>query len=115
MFDRAIHLAAQGINVFRDIVGQVSVFAAIPNLLNRIEIRSISWQPLNPNTTAEPITQPPGSRTVNRPTIHNQDEPTGKVSQECSNEYLKIVRVDVVTLDIEIKTQPVTSWRDADS
>ena len=115
MFDRAIHLAAQSLNIFRDMVGQVSVLATIPNLLNRIEIRSISWQPLNPNTTAEPITQPPGSRTVNRPTIHDQDDPIGKVSQECSGKYLEIVRADVVPLDIEVKPQATTSWRDADS
>lgn len=115
MFDRTIYLTVQGIDVFRDIIGQVSVFAPIPNLLNGIELRSISWQPLDPNTTAEPITQPSGSRTVNRPTIHNQDDPIGKVSQECSGKYLEIVRADVVPLDIEVKPQAATSWRDADS
>jgi len=91
-------------NIFGNIIGQVRILAAIPDLLDWIKIRCIRWQPFHINP-AESSLQSFGAAAVYHPTIHNQDKPSRKMRQQFRHKGLKIISDDVVVTNSEIQSQ----------
>jgi len=107
---RISHCLSQCVNIIRNKVGQVHVFAVIPNLFDRVKIRSIGRQPFEVQS-AEPQFEFPCRRTVNHPAIHNQDEAPGKMSQYLRNKLLKVVSVHIRVLYRKIESELVSPRR----
>lgn len=97
-------------NIFGNIIGQVRILAAVPNLLDRIEIRCIRRQPFHINT-AESSLQSFGTATMDHPAIHNQDKPSRKMRQQLRHKCLKIISDNIVVTNSKIQSQTLESWR----
>lgn len=69
---RFANFASEADNIIRDEVGQISILASIPNLLRGIKIRCIRGQPLDFDALGKEPTESVGSRSVDRPAIHNK-------------------------------------------
>ena len=91
-------------NIFGNIIGQVRIFAAVPDLLNRIKIGGIRRQPFHINA-AESSLQSPGTAAMNHPAIHNQDKPSRKMRKQFCHKGLKIISDNVVVTNSEIQSQ----------
>ncbi len=91
-------------NIFGNIIGQVRIFAAVPNLLDRIKIRCIRRQPFHINA-AESSLQSFGAAAMYHPAIHNQDKPSRKMRQQFCHKALKIISDNVVVTNSEIQSQ----------
>lgn len=74
MTHRFVHFASEAGNIIGDKVGQISVLASVPNLLCRIEIRSIRWQPLDSDASGKESTESFGPRPVDWPAVHDKDK-----------------------------------------
>ena len=107
---RITHCLSQCVNILRNEVGQVHIFAVIPNLLDRVEVRGISWQPFEIQL-AEPQSEFLCRRTVNHPTVDNQDEPFGKMGPHLRHKLLKVIGVHIRILYRKIKSKLVPPWR----
>lgn len=97
-------------NIFGNIIGQVRIFAAVPNLLDRIKIRCIRRQPFHINT-AESSLQSFGPATMYHPTIHDQDKPSLKMRQQFCHKGLKIIGDNIMVTNSEIQSQTPASRR----
>ncbi len=115
MFDRLAYGFFKCKYVIRNIVGKVAVLTVVPDLLDRIKLRGISRKPLNINTSGKPLTKSSFCPAVNQPAVKNQDNTFRKVCQKCRYKCLKVIHPDVVVMDREVQTQPMTFWRNADS
>jgi hypothetical protein len=91
-------------NIFRDVIGQVRIFAAVPNLLDRINIRCIRRQPFHINAAESPL-QSFSTATMYHPAIHNQDKPSRKMRHQLCHKCLKIISNNVVVTNSEIQFQ----------
>jgi len=91
-------------NIFGNIIGQVRIFAAVPNLLNRIKIRCIRRQPFHINAAESPL-QSFSTAAMYHPAIHNQDKPSRKMRQQFCHKRLKIISNNVVVTNSEIQPQ----------
>jgi len=91
-------------NIFRDIIGQVRIFAAVPNLFDWIKIRCIRRQPFHINAAESPL-QSFSTATMYHPAIHNQDKPSRKMRQQFCHKGLKIISNNVVVTNCEIQSQ----------
>jgi len=91
-------------NIFGNIIGQVRIFAAVPDLLDRIKIRCIRRQPFHINT-AESSLQSFGTAAMYHPAIHNQDKPSRKMRQQFCHKGLKIISDNVMATNSEIQSQ----------
>jgi len=91
-------------NIFGNIIGQVRILAAVPDLLDRIKIRCIRRQPFH-NNTAESSLQSFGTATMDHPAIHNQDKPSRKMQQQLRHKCLKIISDNIVGTNSEIQPQ----------
>ena len=107
---RITHRLSQCVNILRNEVGQVHIFAVIPNLLDRVEVRGISWQPFEIQL-AEPQSEFLCRRTVNHPAVDNQDEPSGKMPSQLRHKLLKVIRVHIRILYRKIKSKLVSPRR----
>ena len=97
-------------NIFGNIIGQVRILAAVPDLLDRIKIRCIRRQPFHINT-AESSLQSFGAATMNHPAIHNQDNPSRKMRQQFCHKSLKIIGDNVMVTNSKIQSQTPASRR----
>lgn len=100
-------------NIFGNIIGQVRILAAVPNLLDRIEIRCIRRQPFHINT-AESSLQSFGTAAMDHPAIHNQDKPSRKMRQQFCHKGLKIISDNVVVTNSEIQSKMPAFRRNRD-
>ena len=100
----------QYFNIVRDKVRQIHVLAAIPNLFDRVEVRSIRRQPFHIHAT-ESQTQLPRGRTMHHPTVDNHDDSFAKMSQNLRNKFLEVVRMHICILYRKVKAQLVSSRR----
>ena len=107
---RITHDLSQCANVVRNEVGQVNVFAVIPNLLDRIKIRGISRQPFDVQA-AESQLEFPYRRTMNHPPVDNQDDSLGKMSQYLPDKLLKVVGVYIRVLYRKIQRKMMSPRR----
>ena len=97
-------------NIFGNIIGQIRILAAVPNLLDRIEIRCIRRQPFHINT-AESSLQSFGTAAMNHPAIHNQDNPLWKMYKQLCHKCLKIISDNIVVTNSKIQSQTLESRR----
>jgi len=91
-------------DIFRNIIGQVRILAAVPNLLDRIKIRCIRWQPFHINAAESPL-QSFSPAAMYHPAIHNQDKPLRKMRQQFCHKSLKIIGDNVMVTNSEIQSQ----------
>lgn len=114
MSNRATNFFTERINIFRNVVCQICVLASVPNLFDRIKLWRVRRKPFDADSSAKTSEQSLGSRTMNRPPVQNKDEPTRKMSQKLTCKYFKIVRTDVLALNVKIEFQPMTLRRNAE-
>jgi hypothetical protein len=91
-------------NIFGNIIGQVRIFAVVPDLFDRIKIRCIRRQPFHINAAESPL-QSLGAAAMYHPAIHNQDKPSRKMQQQFCHKGLKIISDNVVVTNSEIQSQ----------
>jgi hypothetical protein len=92
------------LNIFGNIIGQIRILAAVPDLLDRIKIRCIRRQPFHINA-AESSLQSFGTAAVYHPAIHNQDKPSRKMRQQFCHKGLKIIGDNVMVTNSKIQFQ----------
>ncbi len=109
--DRVSHFSAERENIVGDVVGQVCVLRAVPDLLNGVEIRGVGRKPLNLDTFGKTSQKAKGSGTVNLPSIHDESDRAAQPPQDGLHERLEVVRNDVVIEDVEIQAQPAALGR----
>ena len=97
-------------NIFGNIIGQVRILAAVPDLLDRIKIRCIRRQPFHINAAESPL-QSFSTAAMYHPAIHNQDKPSRKMRQQFCHKRLKIISDNVVVTNSEIQPKMLASWR----
>ena len=97
-------------NIFGNIIGQVRILAAVPDLLDRIKIRCIRRQPFHINA-AESSLQSFVAATMYHPAIHNQDKPSRKMRQQFRHKRLKIISDNIVVTNSKIQSQTLESRR----
>src|SRR3990172_6285315 len=101
-------------HIVRDKISQVRIFGLVPDTLHRIELRGIGRQPFPLHPTPKASGQPSSGGTMDRPTIPDQNDAPGKLSQQLAHKGLDIIGTNIVTPDVKVQTQPSTLWRDAD-
>jgi hypothetical protein len=69
---RFTDFASEADNIIWDEVCQISILASVPNLLRRIKIRCIRRQPFDFDAIGKEPTESFGSRSVDRPAIHDK-------------------------------------------
>jgi len=97
-------------NIFGNIIGQVRILAAVPNLLDRIKIRRIRRQPFHINAAESPL-QSFSTAAMYHPAIHNQDNPSRKMRQQFCHKNLKIIGDNVMVTNSKIQSQMSESRR----
>lgn len=105
MIDGFTNFLSKFANIFGNIIGQVRILAAIPNLLDRIEIRCIRRQPFHIEPMAKSPLQSFSTATMYHPAIHNQDKPSRKMRRQFCHKCLKIISDNVVGTNSEIQFQ----------
>ena len=115
MIDRLKNTCSKCVNVLRNMVGQVCVFASIPDLFNWVEIGRVGRQPFDIDPASKTFTQPFSSRAMNRPAIHNQDNAPRQVLQNFRHEEFESIGTDVVRLKVEIEPQMTAFRRNAEN
>lgn len=98
-------------HIVRNKVGQLAVFAMVPNLLNRIQFRRISRKPLRLNTMAESALQPANPTAMHHPAVDNQNDARGEMLQQVSDKCLKIIGTNIMALNRKIQSQSMTFRR----
>ena len=96
----------------RDKVGQVAVFAMVPNLLNRIQFRRIRRKPFHVNTITESALHPANTTAMHHPSVNHKDDPLGKMLQQVGDKRLKIVGSNIMVFNRKIQSQ-TTAFRRA--
>ncbi len=114
MLDRLKNSFAKCVNVLGNIVGQVCVFASIPDLFNRVEIGGVGRQPFDIDPASKTFMQTFCSRAMNRPAVHDQDNAARQMLQKVRHEEFEIIGTDVVRLKVEIEPQMTAFGRDAE-
>ena len=114
MVDRLKNSFTKCLNVLGNMVGQVRVFASIPDLFNGIEIGGVGRQPLDIDPASKTFAQTFSSRAMNRPAIHDQDNAARQTLQKVCHKEFKIVGTDVFRLEIEIESQVMAFRGDAE-
>ncbi len=97
-------------NIFGNIISQVRILAAVPDLLDRIKIRCIRRQPFHINAAKSPL-QSFSTAAMYHPAIHNQDKPSRKMRQQFCHKRLKIISDNVVVTNSEIQPKMPAFWR----
>jgi len=100
-------------HIVRDKISQIGIFGLVPDTLHRIEFRRVGRQPFQLQPTPKASGQPPPSGTVDRPTIPDQNEATGKLSQQFANEGLDIIGANISLPEVKVQPQTSTLRRDA--
>ena len=111
---RGVNTIRQMIYIIRYEVGQLAILAVVPNLLDRIQLRSVCWQPFHVNSSAKSPSKPSDARPMNHPAIDHQYDSLWKVEQQLYNKILKIIRANIGILHRKIQFQPVPFWRNTD-
>jgi len=110
MTDRFTNFLFKFANIFGNIIGQIRIFAAVPDLLDWIDIRCIRRQPFHINA-AESSLQSFGAAAMYHPAIHNQDKPSRKMRQQFCHKGLKIIGDNVMVTNSKIQSQMPAFWR----
>src|SRR5450432_880143 len=100
--------------VVGNVVRQIAVLGMAPDLLDRIEFRGVSGQPLDADSISESLLQPASARPMDLPAIHDQRDRMANPLKYPSNELLEVVSHDVVVEDVEVESQPMAVWRDGE-
>jgi len=111
---RGIQCISQMCNVIRYKIRQLAVFAVVPDLLNRIQLRCIGWQPFHVDTFSKPFSKPANAAAMNHPTVDDKDDALGKMQKQFSNKVLKIVGTNIGVLHSKIQSKPTFSRRHTD-
>lgn len=111
MPQRSIKLTCQVFNIIRYKIRQLAVLAVIPDLLNRIQLRSIVWQPFNINTAKSSL-QSFNAAAADHPAVNHKDYTFVKMHKQFSNKIFKLISTNIGILNIKIQTEPTFSRRD---
>lgn len=101
-------------HILRHEVGQVAILAMVPDALDRVEVRGIRRQPFNVHASPKTPPQPTPSRSMHLPAVHNQNDATPEMLQQACHKQFKILGADITGLQVEVKTDAMANWRDAD-
>lgn len=111
---RGIKDSGQMVDVVRYKIRQLAVFAVVPDLLHRVQLRCIGRQPLNLNT-AKPFLQSFGTATMNHPAINHKDYTFREMHKQPGNKIFEIIGTNIGILYRKIQAQILSFRRDADS
>jgi len=114
MTQRTIKHICQVFNVIRYKIRQLAVSAVVPDLLNRIQLRSIGRQPFNINTVKASL-QSFSTTAMYHPTIYNKDYTLRKVYEQFSNKIFKVISTNIGILYRKIQSQLPPFRRNANS
>ncbi len=114
LFDRVHNSVGRRVDVVGDVVGQVGVLGMRPDLLCGVEVRRVGWKPFDQEFAAEALHQPPCSRSVDRPTIQDQDDPATNLAPQRANKILECIGIDVVIVNVEVQPEAPSLGRERD-
>ena len=106
--------SSQLCQILRQEVGQVAILAMVPDALHRVEVRGIRRQPFHVHASPKTPPQPTLSRSMHLPAVHNQNDASPEMPQQACHKQLKIPGPDISGLQVEVKTESMANWRDAD-
>ena len=92
------------LRIIRNKVGQFAVFGMAPPRLDRVQFRSVGWKPLELDVLHPRFADPPGSRTVDRPTIEADNQRTLIVFAKLFNKVDNLVGANVVIVNLKRRT-----------
>jgi hypothetical protein len=95
-------------HIIRNEVGQVSIFGMIPDYLDWIQIRRISWQPLHLEPVRMLSLQQPYGLAVGAEAIHHDDELAPHKVMEQGQESEDFLPAHVALMDLENKPDPTS-------
>ena len=99
-------------HILRDKVSQLAVFTIVPDLLIRIQIRSVCRQPFHINTPTETALQFTNATAMHHPSVDDENNSHREMLQQVSNERLKIPGTNIMVLDRKIQPQATAFWRE---
>jgi len=86
-------------------VGQLAVFAVVPDLLVRIQFRRIGRKPLHINPIAKSGLQTPHPAAMDHPPVNHKNDSCREMLQQISHKRLKIVGTNIVVFNRKIQPQ----------
>ena len=107
--DRGIDQLVKYFDVFGCQVGQISVLAVIPYLLNWIKVRSVGRQPFNTDVLRVSFQVfPQCFCPMDTPPIHDEYYPSMDITREGAQESDHILGIDVFSLNTPVKSNPAS-------
>jgi hypothetical protein len=107
--DRGTDHVVKFLDVFRGQVGQITILAVVPDLLNWIEVRRIGRQPFNTEGLGMSFQVPPQSFCpMDTPSIHDEYHLATDISREGLQESDHILSTDVFLLNAPVKSNPAS-------
>ncbi len=91
--------------IVRDKVGQLAVFAVVPDLLVGIQFRSVRRKPLHINSAAKPSLQLPCPAAMDHPPVNHKNDSAWKMFQQIGHKIYKIRRTNSVAFNRKIQPQ----------
>ena len=99
---RAIQLAVKVAHVVGYEVGQVSVLAVVPDLLNGIEFRGIGREPLSAEPPRVLFAEQPDRLAMNVIAVKHENERPLKVPPDQCDKFHGVIEVNVVRVNSEV-------------
>jgi len=107
--DRGTDPVVKFFDVFGCQIGQISILAVVPDLLNRIEVRRIGRQPFNTDGLGVSFqVSPQYFCPMDTPPIHDEYHPPMDITREGAQESNHILSADVFSLNAPVKSNPAS-------
>jgi len=96
----------QILNVLRNDVRQGAAFGLIPNILHRIEVRRVGWEPFDLKPRSAIFKESSGSRAVSRQAIPHQNDWTPQMPMDIADKADEIRGPRIVIQEFVVQSQP---------
>lgn len=104
----------QSLEVLGNDVRQGPAFGLIPNILDRIEVGRVGWEPFDLEPRSAVFKESSGSGAVSRQAIPHQNDWTAQMLMDIANKSNEICGPRIVIQEFVVHSQPQRPWRACD-